>query len=124
MNQTLHKILRKVQTVQRGTLHIHINDEKYLYQARAGADEEFLNCIVEKTEISDSLISRNVSLIQRDKQDYLHITCKVKQVTSNQAADVVSLEVLKACWFIRRFRRNISWLQQKYTYESSQVATA
>jgi len=118
MNNTLQKILRKVESVQVGLLRVENKNEKLLLQARAGASQDHLNCIIEKNNKSDSLLSRNVSLIQKDKQDYLYISCKVKEEIQNKSAVIMSMEVLKACWFTRRSKGSVSWLQQKYTYEA------
>ncbi len=119
MNTTLQKILRKVESVQLGFLRVENKNEKLVLQTCAGASQDKLNCIIEKNTEADSLLSRNVSLIQKDKQDYLYISCKVKEEIRNKAAVVVSMEVLKASWFTRRFKGNLSWLQEKYSYEAS-----
>lgn len=118
MNITLQKILRKVESVQVGLLRVENKDEKLSLQARAGTNLDQLNCIVEKSNNSDSLLSRNVSLIQKDKLDYLYISCKVKEEIQNKTAVIMSMEILKACWFTRRSKGSVSWLQQKYSYEA------
>ena len=122
MNLTLQKILRKVESVQVGLLRAEAKNEKILLQARAGSDQDlFLNCVVQKPDESEVPYNkfRQVSLIQRDKQDYLYITCQVKEQTQNNKAVIMSMEVLKACWFTRRSKGSVSWLQQKYTYEKA-----
>ncbi len=120
MNHTLQKILRKVESVQVGLLRAEDSNEKILLQARAGSNEDLLNCIVHKPEDVDATYRfRNVSLIQKDKQDYLYITCQVKEQTENNKAVIMSMEVLKACWFTRKSKGSVTWLQQKYTYEKA-----
>lgn len=91
-----------------------------LLHARAGSDQELLNCIVTKPgEEKKEYQFRNVSLIQKDKHDYLYITCKVREQTHNNKAVIMSMEVIKACWFTRRSRGSVTWLQQKYSYETA-----
>ena len=120
MDNTLQKILRKVESVQVGLLRAENKNEKILLQARAGSNQDLLNCVVHKQE-EDTLSYdfRQVNLIQKDKQDYLYITCRVKEQTQNNKAVVMSMEVLKACWFTRRSKGSVSWLQQKYSYEKA-----
>jgi len=120
MNLTLQKILRKVESVQVGLLRAGASNEKILLQARAGSDQDFLNCVVQKpAESPVNYHFRQVSLIQKDKQDYLYITCQVREQIQNHKAVIMSMEVLKACWFTRRSKGSVTWLQQKYTYEKA-----
>ena len=117
MNNTLQKILRKVESVQVGLLRAENKNEKILLQARAGSDQDLLNCVVHKPEENTLNYNfRQVSLIQKDKQDYSYITCHVKDQSQNSKTVIMSMEVLKACWFTRRSKGSVSWLQQKYTY--------
>jgi hypothetical protein len=115
---TLSRILRKVETVQRGLLRTDNDNGKLSWQARAGTDNNLLNCIIEHNETDISLLSRNVSLIQKDKHDYLYITCRVKEEVKRNTAIIMSLEILRACWFTRRSRGSVTWLQEKYMYDA------
>jgi hypothetical protein len=117
MQSTLQRILRKVESVQVGLLRIENQDGKLLLHARAGASLNGLNCIV-SNEQTDSLITRQVSLIQKDKEDYLYLSCRVREEITNKTALIMSMEVLKACWFTRKSKGSVSWLQQKYSYEA------
>jgi hypothetical protein len=117
MSNTLQKIVRKIEAVQRGLLRVESADQKLLMQARIGKNEELLNCIVDIDGCQLSLLERHVSLIQKDKEDYLYISCKVTDEVRKDAAVIISMEILKACWFTRRTRGSVSWLQEKYMYE-------
>lgn len=119
MQTTLQKILKKMETVQLGLLRVENKDEKYLLQARAGFNQDQVNCIIQKNNKADTLLSRNVSLIQKDKEDYLYITCKVKEEIQNKSAVIMSMEVIKASWFTRKTKGSVTWLQQKYMYEAA-----
>ena len=118
MITTLQTILKKVADVQLALLRVENKDQKMLMQARAGTNEDFLNCIIHPEELGISLLERHVSLIQKDKKDYLYITCKVKEEVRKDKAVIISLEVLKACWFTCRSKGRVSWLQEKYMYET------
>jgi hypothetical protein len=117
MDKKLQKILRKVESVQLGLLRCHHDDENLLLQTRAGTNESQLNCIVENKTGALSLLSRNVNLIQKDKEDYLHISCRVMDEIKRETATIVSMEVLKACWFTKVTRGSVCWLKEKYIYE-------
>lgn len=118
MDKTLQKILKKVESVQLGLLRCSNEDKRLLLQARAGLNEESVNCIVNNENCELSLLSKNVNLIQKDKHDYLYITCKVKEEVKKNSAVIISMEVIKASWFIRKSRGSVSWLQEKYRYSS------
>lgn len=120
MKSALYKILKKVEAVQLGLLRCENNDKRLLLHARAGTDEELLNCIVNTDDWDISLLSQHVSLIQKDKQDYLYITCRVKDEIRKDTAAIVSMEILRACWFTRRSKGSVTWLQEKYMYEAMQ----
>jgi hypothetical protein len=115
---TLNKILQKIGTVQLGLLRTENDNGKLTWQARAGTNENLLNCIIENSDIDISLLSRTVSLVQKDKENYLYITCRVTDEVKRNSVVVMSLEVLKACWFTRRSRGTMRWLQEKYMYEA------
>lgn len=115
MNSNLQKILRKVESVQRGILRVEDQNNRLLLQARAGSDEERLNCIVDPPA-SQPFEFRQVNLIQKDKKDYLFITCEVREQARHKQALVMSMEILRAAWFTRRTRGSTSWLQQKCAY--------
>jgi hypothetical protein len=117
MKSTLRRILRKVEAVQVGLLRIENQDGKRLLHARAGAHSDGLNCIISNDQ-PNSLVMREVSLIQKDKEDYLYLNCLVKEEVHNKSALIMSMEVLKACWFTRKSKGSVTWLQQKYSYEA------
>lgn len=119
MNRTLQKILRKVETVQLGLLRCETDDRKLSVQARAGtSDESAVNCIISNEACSISLLSRNVNFIQKYKEDYIYITCRVKEEVVRETATIFSMEVLKACWFTRKSKGSVSWLSEKYIYNA------
>jgi hypothetical protein len=119
MNTNLEKILQKVSSVQLGLLRCQLETEKLSLHARAGSVENELNCVFSSPEAEVSLLSRNVNLIQMDKDDYLYIACMVKDEVRKDQAMIISLEVVKACWFTRKSKGSVSWLQEKYMYESA-----
>ena len=62
-------------------------------------------------------VNRNVHLIQKYHDDYLHIAGKVsKEIEMNNR--ILAVQIERICWFVRRSRGNVSWLQQKYLFET------
>ena len=118
MNKTLQKILKKVESVQLGLIRCQDDDQKLSLQARAGTQDNVVNCVINGQPTDVRLLSKNVNFIQKDKEDYLYITCKVTDEIVQNSAVIVSMEVLKACWFTRKSRGNISWLKEKYIYQA------
>jgi hypothetical protein len=118
MDRNLKKILSKVKSVQLGLLRCQKDDQKLLLQTRAGTLNEQVNCIVENKSVEGGLLASNVNLIQKDKDDYLYITCRVTDQVVRNTATIVSMEVLKASWFTRMTRGSVTWLKEKYTYDA------
>lgn len=118
MDRNLKKILSKVKSVQLGLLRCQKDDQKLLLQTRAGTLNEQVNCIVDNKSVDVSLLSSNVNLIQKDKDDFLYITCRVTDQVVRNTAIIVSMEVLKASWFTRMTRGSVTWLKEKYTYDA------
>lgn len=118
MNRKLQRILQKVESVQLGLLRLNDEEQRISIPARAGRVENELNCVFKSEGDRLSLLSRQVNLIQKDKDDYLYISCRVKDEVVKNSATVISMEVLKACWFTRKSKGNSSWLKEKYMYEA------
>lgn len=118
MDRNLKMILSKVKSVQLGLLRCQKDDQKLLLQTRAGTLNEQVNCIVDNKSVDVSLLSSNVNLIQKDKDDFLYITCRVTDQVVRNTAIIVSMEVLKASWFTRMTRGSVTWLKEKYTYDA------
>ena len=117
MDKTLQKILQKVGDVQTGLLRYGSDEKKLSWHGRAATCDDSVNCIV-TNENDISFLAKHVNFIQKDKHDYLYISCRVKEEVVKNSATIISMEVLKACWFTRRSRGSVTWLQEKYIYEA------
>lgn len=118
MNKKLQRILQKVESVQLGLLRLNDEEQRISIPAKAGRAENELNCVFKSRGEGLSLLSRQVNLIQKDKDDYLYISCRVRDEVVKNAGTVIAMEVLRACWFTRKSKGNISWLKEKYMYEA------
>jgi hypothetical protein len=118
MDKNLLHIQQKIGAIQFGLLRIVDKDDKITLQVktRANADNS-LSCLVTDKMPGQNLVNKNVNLIQKSHEDYLYITGRVSEEV-NKKRKILSIHVLKACWFVRRSKGNVSWLKQKYIYEN------
>jgi hypothetical protein len=118
MYNDLQFIQQKVRDIQFGLLQMRDKDKKESWQVRATTnDDNSLNCIIKDISLRKKFMNRNVNLIQKYKDDYLFITGKVSNEVNN-GSRILSLHILKACWFVRKSKGSVSWLQEKYMYEN------
>ena len=118
MNKELQFIQKKIMDIQFGILQMKENDKKESWQVRATANaDNSVNCVIKDISLRMKLKNRNVSLIQKYKDDYLFITGKVSKEVNN-GSRILSLQILKACWFVRKSTDGVAWLQEKYVYEN------
>lgn len=119
MNKKLLEIQQKIGKIQNGLL--RIRDEKNARQTlhiKATADEDdLLNCVVTDDPANHEMLNTEVAIIQKSHDDYLYITGQVEnQVTKK--GKILSIRILKACWFVRKRKGSVSWLQEKFVYEN------
>ena len=118
MDKKLYYIQQKIGAIQYGLLRIKDADAKMTLQVKTTAnDDNSLNCVVTDDSPRKKLVNRNVNLIQKSHNDYLYITGHVAGEV-NRKGKILSIRILKACWFVRRTKGNVSWFREKYTYEN------
>ncbi len=118
MNTQLNRIQQKIDKLQQGLLRIRDKQGQLTLQVKATAnDDASLNCIVVEDSPAERLINRRVNLIQKSYNDYLYITGKVNAEVQ-KGCRILSIKILKACWFVRMSNGNTSWLREKYTFET------
>jgi hypothetical protein len=116
MNKKLSYISQKIDSIQfallryddkkgRSTMHVKVktNDNNSVICTLAGNDDP------------KKLKNRDVNLVQKSGGDYLYISGKVTEITGRDKNEVF-ISILKACWFVRKSRGNLSWLQEKHIY--------
>jgi hypothetical protein len=118
MNTQLNRIQQKIDNLQQGLLRIRDKQGHLTLHVKATAhDDASLNCIVIEDTPGQKLINRKVNLIQKNYNDYLYITGKVKAEV-HKGCRILSIQILKACWFVRMSNGNTSWLREKYIFET------
>lgn len=118
MNKELQLIQQKIDAIQSGLLRFRDKDAQMTLQVRATTNNDnSLNCIVTDNSPRSKLLNRNVNLIQKSHDDYLYINGTVSEEV-NKKSKILSIHILKASWFVRKSKGNVSWLQEKYMYEN------
>lgn len=116
MSNKLQLIRQKVEDICYGLLRFSEGDERQTLQVSTSFDHNhLLNCIIQNEGENNSLLNRQVSLIQKNENDYLYLTGQVDEEV--RGYKIVSLRITKACWFIRKRKGNVVWLQQKCVYQ-------
>ena len=122
MNKELQIIREKIGNIQFGILRCRENDVQKTWQVKAAPDENnVLHCIVTGEDMtSEDIINKKVNLIQKYQNDYLFITGEVSAEVKKKV-QILSINIAKACWFVRKTKGATSWLQEKHTYENFPV---
>ena len=118
MKKDLQYIREKISDIQFGILKLRDVEGNKAWQVKTRSDEaSSLHIVVTDECPCDELVNRNVNLVQKHKDDYLYITGRVS-AEANRKSKVLSIDILKACWFVRTTKGKVSWLKQKYLYEN------
>jgi hypothetical protein len=122
MNKTLRNIKQRMGAIQFGLLRLRDQDEQVTtFQVKLAENEgAMLSCLVTDSVPRLGLLNKSVNLIQKYHNDYLYIAGKVTDEMQS-GKKILSVEITKACWFVKKSRGSVSWLQQKYVYEPANV---
>ncbi|SRR5690606_2663984 len=117
MENELYYIQQKIDSIQFGLLRLRDGEKtRKTWQVRTTANSDnSLNCIITDPAPRKRLVNKNVNLIQRHRDDYLYITGTVDEEV-NRKGKILSIRILKASWFVRKSKGNVSWLQEKCSY--------
>ena len=116
MNKKLQLITQKVETIRHGLLRINGGAGQHTQVSTSIDFDNQLNCIIKDENADNKLLNRQVSLIQKNNNDYLYISGRVNDEVKSKCK-VVSFKIVKACWFTRKQKGTAVWLQEKYIYE-------
>jgi hypothetical protein len=124
MDATIHNIQQKIDAIQNGLLRYRYNGKTVsLHVKIAVNDGDTLNCIVSGELPMQTLLNKNVTLIQKDHENYMYIGGRI----TNQAQKntlILSIDIKKACWFIRKRKGSVTWLQEKCVYMPQEMNLA
>jgi hypothetical protein len=119
MNKKLLEIQQKITSIQNGLL--RIRDEKNakftLHVKTTTNEDDSLNCLLADDTWKRKLLNKEVNIIQKSHNDYLYITGQVEDEVTKKGK-ILYIRILKACWYVRKRKGSVSWLQEKCLYES------
>jgi hypothetical protein len=84
-------------------------------------EEDKISCIVSDDLPVHKLMNKNVILIQKDRENYMYIGGRITRESKKNKL-LLSIEIKKACWYIRKSKGSVSWLQEKCQYVPMKVA--
>lgn len=116
MEKTRPNIREKIGAIQVGLLRYSHKGKKLSLPVRIAVEEnDSLNCVIADELPPQKLLNKNITLIQKDHDNYLYIGGRIsREVQRNRL--VLSIDITKACWFIRKSKGSVTWLQEKYIY--------
>ena len=119
MKENLAIISQKIGDIQFGLLRFSNKGEQKTMQVMTtiADNQQLLNCTVIGDNPGTRLLNRNVSLVQKNKDDYLYIIGRISGEVE-RTSKIVSLQIKKACWFTRKKKGNATWLEEKCIYEN------
>lgn len=117
MKTKMHYIGQKIDAIQFGLLRFRDKKGRVTLEVRTKVDHEnSLLCFIEEKADLRKLVNKKVSVIQRSQNDYLYIIGQVEE-NKEKEAQTISVRILKACWFVRKTKGALSWLQEKHIYD-------
>ena len=117
METTQHIIHEKINAIQIGLLRCTHKGEKISVPVKiAIGDNNQLNCVATLDTVpARKLLHKEVTLIQKDHNNYLYIGGRINHEVRNKTL-IFSMDITKACWFVRKSKGSVTWLQEKYVY--------
>ena len=117
MKKKMLYIGQKIDAIQFGLLRFRNKKGRMALEVKTKVnDESSLLCFIEEKTDLRKLVNKKVSVVQHSGDDYLYITGQVEENTK-KIANTISVRILKACWFVRKTKGELSWLQEKYIYD-------
>jgi len=124
MNKSLHYIQQKSTDIQIGLLRLHGKKGTETWHVKITPEsEDSLNCVFTEGGNLKKLRNRNINLVQKKHDDYLYISGIVEDEAVN-GSKILGIRILKACWYEKKTKGTLSWLKEKYIYESEDVKRA
>lgn len=120
MNRNFYTISQKINSIQLGLLRRHTKKGSTTNHVVMKVHKDnLLICALTESGKPDikRLLGKKVNLIQKSENDYIYLS-GVVQETPGSNKRTLYIQLFKACWFVRRSKGSLSWLQEKYVYES------
>ena len=120
MHRNFYTISQKINSIQAGLLRRHTKNGSFTHHVLMETFEDnMLICALTDSGKPDTskLVGKRVNLIQKSENDYIYLSGIVmEKPTTNRRT--LYIRLAKACWFVKKSKGNLSWLQEKHVYES------
>ena len=119
--KTMKQLLHQMRSMRIGLLKIDEEDTRLCIPVEAiGGNEECYEwSLIE--ELGEPLITKQVNLVQKQGDDYIYITAIVS-AQRTKIRTIITLQIQKACWMIRKIKGSVSWLEEHFIYERMQTS--
>jgi len=126
MNKSLpinqNSIHQKICSIQLALLRYRHEGKQMTLHVKIAVDEEDkISCVVSGDLPVYKLQNKNVVLIQKDRENYMYIGGRITRESKKNKL-LLSIDIKKACWYIRKSKGSVSWLQEKCQYVPMKVA--
>lgn len=116
MERTTPSIQEKISAIQSALLRYSHNGKTVSLPVRIAIEKnDCLNCVITEDIPLQKLVNKTVTLIQKDYNNYLYIGGRIARTVLKNSL-VLSIDITKACWFIRKSKGSVTWLQEKTIY--------
>ena len=120
MKTTLHIIQKKISSIQYGILRYFDGEEqKSLHVKVVINGRDSVNCKIVDSDAIENLVNKHVNIIQKYHDDYLFASGTVTNEAEN--TKIISVRIIKACWFTKMQKGNVSWLQEVQKYDHNDL---
>jgi RNase P/RNase MRP subunit p29 len=113
LQDTIHE---KICSIQLALLRYKHDGKQMTLHVKIAVDEnDSISCLVPENLPSHKLLNKQVALIQKDRENYVYIGGRITREAQKNKL-LLSIEIKKACWYVRKFKGSVSYLQEKYLY--------
>lgn len=115
MEKTTLNIQEKIGAIQLGLLRYKHNGKKITLSVKIAVNENNSLSIISDEAPVQKLVNKNVTLIQKDNENYMYIGGRISKHAQKDTS-LLSVDITKACWYVRQTEGSVTWLQEKCVY--------
>lgn len=118
MDHKLKHILQGAASVQAAVVKFRSGEGRRSFQAKVVLDtDDTIHCVVVDEMPPGKRLGKKVHLIQKHRDDYFFIAGYVSDEAKG-VPNIFSVTITRAFWFVRRRKGSVTWLREKYTYDT------